>query len=68
MIGPCWCRILLETLAEDTEVPVEETTEEVVMEHLAVETMEEVPREEVLPRLQHLHQPVVLLPLGVLEV
>lgn len=45
------------------EVPEEETTEEVAMEDLAVETMGEVLREEALPLLQRLLRPVVLHPL-----
>uniref|UniRef100_A0A8D8F7X0 (northern house mosquito) hypothetical protein n=1 Tax=Culex pipiens TaxID=7175 RepID=A0A8D8F7X0_CULPI len=48
-IDPCWCRIRLVTM-------------EVVTEVRAVETTEEVPREEVSPRLQRQHLPVVLLP------
>lgn len=42
------------------EVPEEETTEEVAMEDLAVETMGEVLREEALPLLQRQLRPVVL--------
>uniref|UniRef100_A0A8D8IBK0 (northern house mosquito) hypothetical protein n=1 Tax=Culex pipiens TaxID=7175 RepID=A0A8D8IBK0_CULPI len=48
-IDPCWCRIQL-------------VTTEVVTEVRAVETTGEVPREEVSPRLQRQHLPVVLLP------
>ncbi|KAL1398233.1 hypothetical protein pipiens_009126 [Culex pipiens pipiens] len=46
-IDPCWCRIQL-------------VTTEVVTEDRAVETTGEVPREEVSPRLQRQHLPVVL--------
>lgn len=51
---------------EVTEVLGEEATE-VVMGDQAVETMEEVLREEALPRLQRQLQPVVLLPQEVLD-
>uniref|UniRef100_A0A8D8KZ81 (northern house mosquito) hypothetical protein n=1 Tax=Culex pipiens TaxID=7175 RepID=A0A8D8KZ81_CULPI len=51
-IDPCWCRIQL-------------VTTEVVTEDRVVETTGEVPREEVSPRLQRQHLPVVLLPVEV---
>lgn len=54
----------MEVVTEDPEV---ETTEEVVMEDRAVETMEEVLREAALQLLLRQLRPVVLLPLGGLE-
>lgn len=67
MIDLCWFRIRLVAPVEVTEVREEETTEEVAMEDQAVETMEEVLREEALPLLQHQHLPVVLRPQEVLD-